>query len=134
MNVMKLNVIALSALSLFSLLLTSLPSQAQTRSQQPRTTTDTNLTTANDWSKSPNTEKEFMQGCIGQQNLQPAQRKIKQSFCQCAFNAYKTRYTPQIFSQINALAVQVGQDGPRLVNLMMKPELERCSTQTNYYP
>lgn len=75
-----------------------------------------------------------MQGCIGQQNLQPAQRKIKQSFCQCAFNAYKTRYTPQIFSQINALAVQVGQDGPRLVNLMMKPELERCSTQTNYYP
>lgn len=131
---MKLNAIALSALSFFSLLLTSLPSQAQTGSQQPRTTTVTNLAAANSWSRFANTEKEFMQGCIGQLNLQPAQRKIKQNFCQCAFSAYKTRYTPQTFFQINTLAVQIRQDGPRLVNLMMKPELDRCSTQTNYYP
>jgi hypothetical protein len=75
-----------------------------------------------------------MQGCVGQQNPQPNQSRIKQSFCQCAFNAYKSRYTPQLFSQINALALQVGQEGPRLVNLMMKPELDRCSAQTNYRP
>ena len=129
---MKFNAIALSVLSLSSLLLTSFPSQAQNRPSQPRN--NTSPAVANDWSQSPNTEKEFLQGCMGQQNLQPAQRRSKQNFCQCAFNAYKTRYTPQIFSQINALAVQVGQDGPRLVNLMMKPELDRCSAQTNYRP
>ncbi|MEH1767384.1 hypothetical protein [Nostoc sp.] len=127
---MRTNAIALSVLSIFSLLLTSLPTTAQNRPPQPRT----NPVRVNDWSQTPNTEKEFMQGCVGQQNLQPNQRTTKQSFCQCALNAYKTRYNPQLFSQINALATQVGQDGPRLVNLMMKPELDRCSAQTNYRP
>jgi hypothetical protein len=133
---MKLKAIALSTVSiiLFSLVLHSLTSQAQTRPQQPRNHTNTNSTTPTDWSKVPKTETEFMQGCVGQPNLPPEQKSIKQGFCQCAFNAYKTRYSPQVFSQINGLALKVGQDGPRLVNLMMKPELDRCSTQTNYHP
>ena len=133
-HVMKLSTISLSTLSLIYLILSSFPSQAQTRNQQPGNNTNTNLTAIKDWSKTPKTEAEFMQGCVGQQNLQPAQRKNKESFCKCAFNAYKTRYTPQMFFQINSLAVQVGKDGPRLVNLMMKPELSRCSAQTNYFP
>ncbi|MEA5569029.1 hypothetical protein [Anabaena sp. UHCC 0399] len=121
---------ALSILSIVPVLLTSASSTAQNRTPQP----PTNPPAPTNWSQVPNTEKEFMQGCVGQQNLQPNQRRIKQNFCQCAFNAYKARYTPQLFSQINVLAVQVGQDGPRLVNLMMKPELDRCSAQTNYRP
>lgn len=133
---MKLKAIALSVVSLvlFSVALNSLISQAQTRPQQPRNNTNTNPAIPTDWSKIPKTETEFMQGCVGQQNLSAAQRNIKQDFCQCAFSAYKARYTPQLFSQINGLAIKVGQDGPRLVNLMMKPELDRCSTQTNYRP
>lgn len=125
---MKTKAIAFSAIFIFPLLLTSLPSTAQNRPPQNRN----NSNPPTSWTQVPNTEKEFMQGCIGQQNLQPNQRTIKQNFCQCAFNAYKARYTPQLFAQINVLAVQVGQEGPRLVNLMMKPELDRCSTQTNY--
>jgi hypothetical protein len=132
--IMKLNARSLSALALFSLLLTSFPSEAQNRPQQPRINTNSNLTAITDWSKTPKTETEFMQGCVGQQNLQPAQLKTKQNFCQCAFTAYKNRYNPQTFFQINSLAVKFGKDGPHLVNLMMKPELDRCSTQTNYLP
>jgi hypothetical protein len=75
-----------------------------------------------------------MQGCVGQNEQQAARKKIKQSFCQCAFTAYKTRYSPQLFAQINAVANQIGQNGPLLVNLMMKPELDGCSAQTNYRP
>jgi hypothetical protein len=131
---MKLNPISLFVLLLFSFVLGSLPSQAQNLSQRPSAITSTNSNQAGDWSKFPKTETEFMQGCVGQKNLQPSQRRAKQSFCQCAFNAYKTRYTPQTFSQINVLATQVGQNGPRLVNLMMKPELNSCSNQTNYRP
>ncbi|WP_017653009.1 hypothetical protein [Fortiea contorta] len=133
---MKFKAIAVSIVSafLFSLLLTSLNSQAQNRPQPTRNNSNTNTATPNDWSKIPRTEAEFMQGCMGQQSLQPAQRNAKQNFCQCAFSAYKSRYNPQTFSQINALAVKVGQDGPRLVNLMMKPELDRCSNQNNYHP
>lgn len=137
-HIMKLNAISLSVLSIFSLILTTLPSPAQTRPQQRRNNTNinnnTNPTVVNDWSKNAKTEAEFMQGCVGQQSLSPAQRKAKENFCKCAFNAYKARYTPQMFFQINGLASQVGQDGPRLVNLMMKPELDRCSAQTNYFP
>lgn len=129
---MNTNTIKLSLLSICCLFLAAFPSQAQNRPQPPRN--NTNNAVANDWSKNVKTETEFMQGCVGQQNLAPAQRNIKQSFCQCAFNAYKTRYTPQLFAQINVLALQAGQDGPRLVNLMMKPELDRCSAQTNYRP
>lgn len=121
---------ALSAISIFSILLTSLSSTAQNRPSQPRN----NQSAPTNWSQVPNIEKDFMQGCVGQQNLPPNQRKIKENFCKCAFTSYKTRYTPQLFAQINALAVQVGQEGPRLVNLMMKPELDRCSSQTNYRP
>ncbi|MHC5677094.1 hypothetical protein [Nostoc sp.] len=127
---MKIKAIALSILPIFSLLLISLSSTAQNRPPQPHT----NTASANDWSQTPNTEKEFMQGCVGQQNLQSNQRTRKQNFCTCALNAYKIRYNPQLFSQINALAMQVGKDGPRLVNLMVKPELDRCSAQTNYHP
>ncbi|MBD2449350.1 hypothetical protein H6G76_19730 [Nostoc sp. FACHB-152] len=121
---------AFSAVSIFSVILTSLPSTAQNRPAQP----PRNPVTPTSWSQVPNIEKDFMQGCVGQQNLQPNQRTIKQNFCQCAFTAYKSRYTPQLFSQINVLSVQVGQNGPRLVNLMMKPEIDRCSAQTNYHP
>lgn len=120
---MKLNAIACFTLSLSTLVLTSLPTLAQTNAK-PLT----------DWSQFANTEKEFMQGCMGQKKLSPVEKRIKQNFCQCAFNAYKTRYTPQIFTQINALALQTGENGPRLVNLMMKPEIDRCSTLHNYRP
>lgn len=121
---------ALSLVSICSILLTTIPGTAQNRNRQP----SSNPAAPTNWAQVPNIEKDFMQGCVGQTNLPPNQIRMKQNFCQCAFNAYKIRYNPQLFSQINALAVQVGQDGPRLVNLMMKPELDRCSAQTNYRP
>jgi hypothetical protein len=128
---MKFSRIALSFLSISYLLLASCSSQAQTKTQKPITSKKQSVA---DWSKFARTESEFMQGCVGQKAEQASRQKIKQSFCQCAFNSYKNRYTPQQFTLINNVASQIGQNGPVLVNLMMRPELDRCSAQTNYHP
>jgi hypothetical protein len=127
---MKFSQIALSFLLISYLLLTSCSSQAETKPQKPAA--GTKQSAGSDWSKFPQTESQFMQGCVGQKEQQKSQKKI--NFCQCAFNAYKSRYSPQQFGQINALANQVGPNGPILVNVMMKPELDRCFAQTNYRP
>lgn len=89
-------------------------------------------TNSNDWSKFPAVEKQFMNGCTGEKNLSNERENNKIRFCRCVFNFYKARYTPQLFAQINALAVKLGQDGPRLVNMMMEPELKQCSEITNF--
>jgi hypothetical protein len=124
------------ALSLLTLILAAQISQAQTsRPQRRNNNNNTNQNTANnDWANFTTTQTQFMEGCVGNQNPNPAKLRTKQNFCQCALNVYKSRYTPEIFAQINALATQIGPDGPRLVNLMVKPELDRCSAQTNYSP
>ncbi len=122
-------------LSLLTLILAAQISQAQTSRPQGRNNNRTSQnTTNNDWANFTTTQTQFMEGCVGNQNPDPAKLKAKRNFCQCALNTYKSRYTPQIFAQINALATQVGPYGPRLVNLMVKPELDRCSAQTNYSP
>ena len=89
---------------------------------------------SNDWKDYGNIEQGFMQGCMGKQLLPAAQKKIKQEFCQCAFLSYKNRYAPQTFMQMNALAIDIGEKGPALVNLMMRPEMDVCITRTGYRP
>ncbi|MFM7369679.1 MAG: hypothetical protein ACKO2Z_18205 [Sphaerospermopsis kisseleviana] len=132
---MKFKTTTVFVLSMLTLILTSQISQAQTSRPQGRNNKNTNQNTANnDWANFTTTQTQFMEGCVGNQNPDPAKLRAKQNFCQCALNVYKSRYTPQIFAQINALATQVVPDGPRLVNLMVKPELDRCSAQTNYSP
>jgi hypothetical protein len=36
--------------------------------------------------------------------------------------------------QMNALAVEIGDKGPALVNLMMSPEMDVCMTRTGFRP
>ncbi len=86
----------------------------------------------NEWGKFPDVGQKFMQGCIGSQALPVRQKTIRQSYCQCALRSYQVRYTPQIFSQINAYVTKIGNDSPRLVSLMMTPELSQCAEQTGY--
>ncbi len=134
---MKFNTSQLLLLSLLSLTLTPQISQAQNSPPQPG---NTNANTANDWSSHMKTQDEFKLGCVGDsKNLNPQQLKIKTSFCKCALEAYKARYNPQVFFQINNISNQAGKVGstsigPVLVNLMMKPELNRCSITTKYNP
>jgi|GEM_PF-2346286 len=130
---MKFNAIAISLLSVFTLLLASCSSQAQ-NSPKKIPSSKIKQSVNNDWSKFGDTQAQFMQGCVGQQQQEPKKKKIKENFCQCALSAYKIRYAPQLFLQINNVSNQLGQNGPVLVNLMMKPELDSCSAQTNYHP
>jgi len=84
------------------------------------------------WADFPNLEKGFMDSCMGQAQLPPSQRVAKSNFCQCAMGAYKSRYTPELFLRINALAVQGGQPAITLTGLMMEPELNACSVRTGF--
>lgn len=112
--------IALTTISALSSVLLTSNLQAQTP-------------TSNDWKDYARIETGFMQGCVGNtQTLTAPQRQTKLSFCQCALNGYKSRYTPQLFMQMNALAIKLGKEGPVLVNVMMKPELDSCSSQTGF--
>ncbi len=86
------------------------------------------------WVDFPEIEAGFMEGCVGTETLAAGQATTKQSYCQCAFEAYSGRFSPQQFLQINALANRAEEDGPLLVNLMMAPELESCSATTGYQP
>ena len=125
--------IALTFISLCSLVV--IPStQAQTPATDPNKDPVTPAATSNDWKDFPAIATGFMQGCMGKQALPADQKKIRQNFCQCALTNYKNRYTPQVFMQVNNLAVQIGQNGPLLVSLMMKPELDICIAQTGYRP
>ena len=127
-----LNAITITGISLSSLVLSPLLTLAQTRTNTPAPANTAAI--SNDWKNFANIETGFMQGCMGTQVLPAAQKKIKQDFCQCAFASYKNRYTPQVFIQMNALAVKIGQDGPALVSVMMKPELDFCFAKTGYRP
>jgi len=127
------NAIALAVISLCSFVV--IPStQAQIPTTNPNNAPVTPAPTSNDWKDFPNITTGFMQGCMGTQTLPADQKKIRQNFCQCAFTNYKSRYSPQVFMQMNNLAVQIGQNGPLLVSLMMKPELDMCITRTGYRP
>jgi hypothetical protein len=129
-NLLTKSFIVLSAIALPTFTLT-LSTQAQT----PETTPSTPVApVSTDWKDFANIEQGFMQGCMGKQLLPNAQRTIKQNFCKCAFTSYKNRYNPQLFMQINNVAVNVGDNGPALVNLMMKPEMDTCMAETGFKP
>lgn len=85
------------------------------------------------WSEFP-FEAQFVQGCVQGNNVGAEAFEKKQQYCHCAFETYESRYTPIEFMQINALAVDLGENGPHLVSLMLKPELEQCSTDSGYQP
>jgi hypothetical protein len=125
-----LNAIAISGISLSSVMLVTLSAQAQAQPTTPPNQTPV----SNDWKDFGVIEQGFMQGCVGKQLLPAAQGKIKKDFCQCAFLGYRNRYSPQVFMQMNNLAVKIGQDGPTLVSLMMKPELDTCIERTGFKP
>lgn len=88
---------------------------------------------AKEWSDLP-FETQFVQGCVQGEDIGAEAFEKKKQYCQCAFDAYKNRYTPMEFMQINALAVSLGENGPHLVSLMLKPELEQCSVNSGYQP
>lgn len=85
------------------------------------------------WSDFP-FEAQFIQGCVQGETLGEDPLEKKQQYCQCAFETYQSRYTPVEFMQINALAVNLGENGPHLVSLMLKPELEQCSANSGHQP
>ncbi|MDX2256669.1 MAG: hypothetical protein NW214_14240 [Pseudanabaenaceae cyanobacterium bins.39] len=124
------SVLVLSAIALPSLVI-SLPTQAQNAEPTPNTPA---APVSTDWKDFSNIEQGFMQGCMGRQLLPNAQRTVKQNFCKCAFESYKKRYNPQVFMQINSVAVNIGDKGPALVNLMMKPEMDACMAETGFKP
>jgi len=126
-----LKLIAASAIATCAIGVMAAPSHSQTEpAPAPAGTTPV----SNDWKDYGNIEQGFMQGCMGKLLLPAAQKKIKQEFCQCAFLSYKNRYAPQTFMQMNALAVEIGDKGPALVNLMMRPEMDVCMTRTGFRP
>jgi hypothetical protein len=124
-----LKLIAASAIATCAMGMIATPSHSQT---QPAPAPTAPL--SNDWKDYGNIEQGFMQGCIGKQLLPAAQKKVRQEFCQCALLSYKNRYAPQSFMQMNALANELGDKGPALVNLMMRPEMDVCFTRTGFRP
>jgi hypothetical protein len=84
------------------------------------------------WADFAEVKDGFMQGCIGTETLAEEAATTKQNYCQCAFEAYSNRYSPQQFLQINTLANRAEEDGPTLVNLMMAPELNSCAEKTGF--
>lgn len=89
--------------------------------------------TVEKWSDIPEIKSGFMQGCVGEvDQLTEQQAIVKENYCQCAFEAYSSRYTPQQVLQVNALSSEIGENGLVLVNLMMAPDLNSCADSTNY--
>jgi hypothetical protein len=86
---------------------------------------------AEQWADAEDIKSGFLEGCVGTEELAEA-AATKQAYCQCAFEAYSGRYSPLQFRQINALASRMEADGPVLVNLLMLPELNRCSAETGF--
>jgi hypothetical protein len=85
-----------------------------------------------DWSGFPEIKDGFMQGCVGAEPLAAEQATTKQNYCQCAFESYSGRFSPQEFLQINTLVSRIEEDGLLMVSLMMRPELDSCSEKTGY--
>lgn len=77
-------------------------------------------------------EEQFIEGCTQGEAFGTAEFEMKQQYCSCAFQTYKSRYTPNEFMQINSVAISLGEHGPHLVSLMLKPELEQCSSESGY--
>lgn len=123
----SLKLVAASVIAIYGISALASPSYSQTEKPASEPV-------SNDWKDYGNIEQGFMQGCIGKQLLPAAKKKIKQEFCQCAFLSYKNRYAPQTFIQINTLAVDIGEKGPALVNLIMRPEMDVCITRTGFRP
>ncbi|MFN5855291.1 MAG: hypothetical protein ACK456_05235 [Pseudanabaenaceae cyanobacterium] len=108
------------------------PQNQRQPQNQPQNQPQQNQPLSTNWADFPNLEKGFMDSCMGQAQLPPNQRVSKSNFCQCAMNSYKSRYTPELFLRINALAVQGGQPAITLTGLMMEPELNACSVRTGF--
>jgi hypothetical protein len=117
---------------LFALLLTVATPVAPLFAQPSPPPPNSQTTNAQAWAKYPNVSQQFLQGCVGTATLPHNQARVKQSYCRCALSAYQSRYTPELFAQINNVAVKIGKDGPLLVNVMMAPELSQCRTQTGF--
>lgn len=84
-----------------------------------------------EWSDLPEIKSGFIQGCVGEvAQLTEQQAAIKENYCQCAFEAYSSRYTPQQVLQVNAISSQIGENGLALVNLIMAPDLNSCASLT----
>ncbi|MGL5033006.1 MAG: hypothetical protein ACRC6M_04295 [Microcystaceae cyanobacterium] len=87
---------------------------------------------SNNWQDFGTISQQFMTGCMGKTQLPKEKLKIQENYCRCSLAAYQKRYSPQLFSKINAIAVQLGQGGSQLVSLMMEPELGQCSKTTGF--
>jgi hypothetical protein len=123
-----------ASLALFAnpLLANPLDSNSQPEVAQASSQASDQASNNEDWSGFPEIKDGFMQGCVGADSLAAEQATTKQSYCQCAFESYSGRFSPQEFLQINTLVSRIGEDGPLMVNLMMSPELNGCSEKTGY--
>lgn len=104
----------------------------QTQTPSPNTSVAQTPAEGDRWENFPQIQTGFMQGCLGSEELAEAQAETKRNYCECAFDAYSGRFSPQQFRQIDALATRIGEDGPLLVSVMMAPELGSCSEKTGY--
>lgn len=66
----------------------------------------------------------FLKGCL---NGKTSGVKDQPGYCNCLANAYQARYDGQTLALISQLANRGGAIGPNLVNVMMKPETQRCA-------
>ena len=55
--------------------------------------------------------------------------KNQAGYCKCLADAYQTRYSGEALTAISQLAGAAGQNGVRLVNLMMTPEAMTCTSR-----
>jgi len=95
-------------------------------------TTETTVAVSESWSEVPEIKEGFLAACVGEGLLPTDQANTKRNYCECAFDVYAERYTPQHFLQINSLATKLGPEGPSLVNLMMAAELNICADTTGF--
>ncbi len=67
----------------------------------------------------------FLKGCLSSQSkgIQNQPR-----FCNCLADAYNTRYSGNNLAVISSLAGQLGSKGPLMVDVMMTPERQVCTT------
>ena len=69
----------------------------------------------------------FLRGCL--QGKTP-NVKNQPSYCNCMADRYQARYSGSTLAVITELATKSGENGPRLVNVMMSPEAKFCSTKS----
>ena len=68
----------------------------------------------------------FLRGCVTGKT--PAV-KNQSGYCSCLVNAYLARYDGASLNAISQLSGAAGENGVRLVNIMMGPEARSCSAK-----